>query len=428
MSKCLPFGGLTLAFLLGTTLAFCQEKAATETKIAAKIADELVARFAENDFSDTKMTRAMKEAKAGDIAQKLWEDFTKQFGEFVESKAVKTESVLEFKRVHEKCEFERGSVTFMVVVDKNDSIAGLFVVAVDEKTNKKVEKSDDVTTTLKDFFSEELRESNHLKWYTVKKRIADFPADQIDLSSPEASYATQKNLLVSDAKDRIEQLEKMTVGRGKMSERERKSLEETCSADFAKQYRNEFVVFEVFVLHDKLAFVFGLRTYDGLYDGNFFRKEGDEWLNNGNEQSMNAEEIGKQVDKFFGRLLKLEKMKKMVEEFMQGADESTNQRLTGKVTFADGTPVTSGLIVYSSPTFQARATIAKDGTYVIAGIVGSEIPPDDYTVYFKDTDEINAKYLSSETSGLRISIENGTHTVDFMVGKATEKPADESQQ
>jgi len=51
----------------------------------------------------------------------------------------------------------------------------------------------------------------------------------------------------------------------------------------------------VFVLDDKHAFVFGQRGFDKLYDGNFFEKQGDEWLNCGNDQAMNAEDIAKRV-------------------------------------------------------------------------------------------------------------------------------------
>jgi hypothetical protein len=139
-----------------------------------------------------------------------------------------------------------------------------------------------------------------LKHYPVGKCIADFPADKIDLSSPEASYATQKNLIVSNRKDKFEQLSNMTQGRPKISERERRGME-NISEDRAKRYREQFVVHEVFILNDKHAFVFGLRQWDNLYDGNFFIKEGNEWLNMGNDQNFNAENIAKSVQQAFSR-------------------------------------------------------------------------------------------------------------------------------
>ena len=159
--------------------------------------------------------------------------------------------------------------------------------------------AEEVTTSLKDFFSKELLESKELKWYPVNKKIADYPADDIDLSTPEKSYATQKNLIVSKRDDKFEQISNMTVGRPKISERERRGME-GFTEEWGKTYREEFVVFEVFVLNDKHAFVFGLRKFDRLYDGNFFLKQGDQWLNTGNEQEMDAKEIAKNVGKIFG--------------------------------------------------------------------------------------------------------------------------------
>ena len=142
-----------------------------------------------------------------------------------------------------------------------------------------------------------------LKSYRVDKRIADFPADKIDLRTPEASYATQKNLIVSSRKDKLEQLSNITVGRPTIPERERRGMEEI-SEEWAQTYRDEFTVFEVYVLNDKYAFVFGLRRFDMLYDGNFFEKHGDEWLNKGNDQSMNAEDIAKRVQQGLSHLRK----------------------------------------------------------------------------------------------------------------------------
>ena len=134
--------------------------------------------------------------------------------------------------------------------------------------------------------------------HRVDKRVADFPADTIDLSTPEAAYASQKNLMVSSRKDKLEQLMNMQVGRPPVSalpERERKGLTEKIPDEMAKTYREQFDVFEVCMLDDTHAFVFGLRRSDMLYDGNYFEKQGDQWLNAGNVQAMNVEDIAKRL-------------------------------------------------------------------------------------------------------------------------------------
>ncbi|MCL2346863.1 MAG: M56 family metallopeptidase, partial [Planctomycetaceae bacterium] len=185
-------------------------------------------------------------------------------------------------------------------VDSLEEAAKKFADRIQKAASKTGENSGEIVTSLEKFLKVE-----GLKRYPVKKRIADFPADAIDLSSPEKSYATQKNLIISNREDKFEQLSNMTAGRPKISERERKGMEEKIPEDQAQTWREEFVVFEMFVLNDKYAFVFGFRQSDDLYDGNYFVKQGDEWLNAGNEQSMGAEEIAKRVQTVFSRRAKV---------------------------------------------------------------------------------------------------------------------------
>jgi len=96
-----------------------------------------------------------------------------------------------------------------------------------------------------------------------------------------------------------------------------------------------------------------------------------------------------------------------------------NCRLSGKVTFTDGNPVPTGMVLFTTPTFQAKGEIQPDGTY----IVGSEkkyngIPKGTYQVsvtgvtkqvpgmggmsaYVPICDE---KYLYDATSGLTCTV------------------------
>ncbi len=386
-------------------------------------ADKFMDAFLKEDYDKaiSFYDEKMKKALSVEMLKQIRADLTTKFGDMTDFRAVKTESLLGYIRVHEQGNFKLGSAVFMVVVNKEQKISGFFLGST-EKAETESAKSktgtDDLTTTLKDHFSLELRKeiqkSDIIKWYPVKKRIADFPADGIDLSTPENSYATQKNLIVSNRKDKVGQLENMTVGRGKMSERERKSLENPEAEDTAKIYRENFIVFEVFVLNDKEAFVFGLRTFDGLYDGNFFRKEGDEWLNMGNDQSFDATEIAERVEQRFGRAIKIAQVLK------EGLEEKSTPALTGKVKFSDGTPVSSGNIIFAPAWIKGLSfsgvKLNEDGTFTMDYIV-----PGEYSVFFADNDEIDAKYHTAETSDLRITVDSNTKVFDVMVERAVWK-------
>jgi len=45
---------------------------------------------------------------------------------------------------------------------------------------------------------------------------------------------------------------------------------------------------------------------------------------------------------------------------------------TGKVTFSDGTPLTKGVVVYSSKAGSFQGAIKQDGTYTLAGVPNGE--------------------------------------------------------
>lgn len=139
-----------------------------------------------------------------------------------------------------------------------------------------------------------------LNSYKIDKRIADFP-DKFDLSSPEAAYATLRHLSVSNDKDKIEKLAKMQYERpGEISDSSRRALEGKVTNEWAKTYKNEFIVFEVLKFNPDVAFVFGLRKFDNLYDGNFFRKKDDGlWYNICNLQEFDPADLAKDVEKIY---------------------------------------------------------------------------------------------------------------------------------
>ena len=130
----------------------------------------------------------------------------------------------------------------------------------------------------------------------IDKRLIDFP-DKFDLSTPESAYATQKHLIVSNADDKFEKLMKMQFMGDEVPERERRALSERMSDEFVKKYKTEFIVYEVLKIKPDIAFVFALRTFDNLYDGNLFRKKDDGlWYNLGNFQACFANQIVEQLE------------------------------------------------------------------------------------------------------------------------------------
>ncbi|MGL4595670.1 MAG: hypothetical protein ACRCUY_13180 [Thermoguttaceae bacterium] len=159
------------------------------------------------------------------------------------------------------------------------------------------ETAKDCTSILK-FISENPLAKLPIHATRVDKRIIDFP-DKFDMSSPEATYATQKHLLVSNASDKIEQLEKLQWGGGKIpAGRERSELSNPVDEKSAKTYKKEFIVYEVVQFGDDIAFVFALRKFDNLYDGNLFRKKEDgKWYNLGNFQDFDPAELAAEVIK-----------------------------------------------------------------------------------------------------------------------------------
>ena len=57
-----------------------------------------------------------------------------------------------------------------------------------------------------------------------------------------------------------------------------------------------------------------------------------------------------------------------------------NASVTGKVTFADGTPLTEGHVIFESSTLAARGAIQNDGTYSLRTGDDSGIPRGSYQV------------------------------------------------
>jgi hypothetical protein len=118
---------------------------------------------------------------------------------------------------------------------------------------------------------------------------------------------------------------------------------------------------------------------------------------------------------------------------LSGCD--SKQRLTGKVTFSDGEPLTVGTVVFSTPTFMSRASLGQDGTFKVGTTKeGDGIPPGTYKVSIVDAMvpdpedptgmsrmPIVAKEFTSEAATpLSVTIP-GTKTFDIVVERHSAK-------
>ena len=113
-------------------------------------------------------------------------------------------------------------------------------------------------------------------------------------------------------------------------------------------------------------------------------------------------------------------------------------KLTGTVTFEDGTPVEVGTVVFESSGSISRGDIGSNGEYRVSTIKpGDGIPPGTYNVYLINTEKtemipvpgsdgdfrditvqtVASKYLSSATSDLTYTVDRASKTFDFEVEK-----------
>jgi len=112
-------------------------------------------------------------------------------------------------------------------------------------------------------------------------------------------------------------------------------------------------------------------------------------------------------------------------------------KVTGKVTFPDGTPLTKGQVMFQKEGFVGSANIQKDGTYSAGKLKdGDGLPPGQYEVFITGTamyddsevetpqefvaggkpnfrtstpvEVIDFKYMAPNTSGLKVDVKGAT--------------------
>lgn len=95
------------------------------------------------------------------------------------------------------------------------------------------------------------------------------------------------------------------------------------------------------------------------------------------------------------------------------------QRLNGKVTYEDGTPVPIGTVIFVQGSMQSRGDI-RNGEYQVGTNADKDgLPPGEYQVYITNafdssgTQLLDEKYTSAATSG--ITYKSGTSPFDIKV-------------
>ena len=108
-----------------------------------------------------------------------------------------------------------------------------------------------------------------------------------------------------------------------------------------------------------------------------------------------------------------------------------NKRLVGKVTFADGTPATNGMVIFRADGFMARGEIKPDGSYKMSSEGTNDgLPPGEYKVGVQGIFGMppstpgqmtlpillcDPKYGDPETSGLKCTVPAPRNRFDIVL-------------
>ena len=118
---------------------------------------------------------------------------------------------------------------------------------------------------------------------------------------------------------------------------------------------------------------------------------------------------------------------------------SGNVKLSGTVVYSDdNTPVETGMIYFTTPSYSAHGSIV-DGQFTVSSVKENDgLPPGEYDVYFSGVERvvkeqqdlgngdfteaitepsIDEKYLSASTSGLHQKVDKTTRTVEFKLDR-----------
>jgi len=135
-------------------------------------------------------------------------------------------------------------------------------------------------------------DSEAVTFYEVNKKVTDFPADKIDLSTPESAFALICQTMTGDSPDKLETLSLYTLGRIKVPETARKFIE-NMSDEYRESLKNANIV-KVFVYKNSSAMVIAeLENPKSFYFLWMKKDDNGNWLTFGNGSVKDINEAEK---------------------------------------------------------------------------------------------------------------------------------------
>ena len=141
-----------------------------------------------------------------------------------------------------------------------------------------------------------------IKSYAVGKKVTDFPADAIDLSTPELAYALGSRIIGNDGENKIERLRQYTAGQTIPQHMEQWIT--TMTSEVRSLMLNAEIL-HVFIYRDKQAMVIAEVVKGETYNNRLFTKSDGRWFNVGGGglyRGTSAEEVVKMNEGAFNRL------------------------------------------------------------------------------------------------------------------------------
>ncbi|MCL2006178.1 MAG: C69 family dipeptidase [Planctomycetaceae bacterium] len=168
----------------------------------------------------------------------------------------------------------------------------------------------------------------HIESYAVGKRVTDFPANAIDLFSPESTYALGNRIIGGDGENKIERLRQYTAG---LTIPDHMEQWVTSMTPEGRSSMLNAEILHVFIYRDKHAMVIAEVVKGETYNNRVFSKRDGHWFNAGGGglyRGTSADEVVKMNEEAFHRLA-------------DGWDRAENSEIR-----ADGRSADPGLVVW----------------------------------------------------------------------------------
>ncbi len=146
------------------------------------------------------------------------------------------------------------------------------------------------------------KQPDRIQSYRVDKKVTKFPADVIDLSTPETAYALGNRIIAGDETDRVERLRQYSVNMN--VPKDVVQWLETMPPETKVSMKNAEIL-HVFIYKDKSAMVIAEVVKGEKYNNRLFTKQDGKWFNVGGGGLYNgksAENVVKMCEGMFAKL------------------------------------------------------------------------------------------------------------------------------